>query len=393
MINKCYKDTKTIIKKNNITSELFIYKYSISPYLACEHGCKYCDGRSEKYHITGDFDKDITIKSNIVANLENEMKKLREPGPVLIGSGVTDPYQPIELDEKIVRRCGEILTRFNYPVVIITKSKNILRDIDIWEKIKDKSGFTLLISLSSLDEKQRKIFEPNASTIEERLNVIKVFKQRGFNVGVLAMPLLPGISDSYESIFNLGIKLKELNIDFIVPGGLTLKKGRQKELYLSVVKKHYYDEFAKTKKLFLKENINGSPLHSYESKLYSSAYKVFNELQIPTQTPHYIYKKKVPIYDEIYILLCHMIELFRCKGVDTKPLNRSFFLYRQWLNSEKKVLNRSKKYHYSSLEAKLRFMLQTDMFSDLIKNKKLSQFVRNVIIENKVFNYLELTFN
>ena len=140
--------------------------------MACQHGCLYCDGRAEKYYVEGEFDRDIIIRSNLPEVLERELPKLREKGFVSIGSGVSDAYQPVEEQEKLMQKCAEILVQHPFPVTVLTKSALILRDIDLWTKVHERSGFMLVVSLAFADDELRSTFEPGAGTIEQRLTML-----------------------------------------------------------------------------------------------------------------------------------------------------------------------------------------------------------------------------
>ena len=90
----------------------------------------------------------------------------------------------------------------------------------------------LMISLITLDDHIRQVFEPNASPVQERLDTLSEFRKKGIPVGVLAMPILPFISDTKEQVTDLISELENIGVDFVMPGSLTLRPGVQKETYL-----------------------------------------------------------------------------------------------------------------------------------------------------------------
>jgi len=238
-VNRHYKEVKTALRKGNLANEFNLGKYGFSPYSACQHGCIYCDGRAEKYFVEGEFNKDIVIRKNLPELLAKEMKNLKEPGFISIGSGISDAYQPVEESEQLMKRCAEEIAVTDFPVTLLTKSSLVMRDIDAWSEVHRRSGFLLMVSLTFLDDTLRSTFEPGASSVEERLEMIKAFKKAGMYVGVLAMPFIPFISDTDENMQSLFKKLKSLNVDFIMPGGLTLRPGRQKDVFMELIKREY----------------------------------------------------------------------------------------------------------------------------------------------------------
>jgi DNA repair photolyase len=174
---------KTVLSKSQI------YDYAINPYVGCSHACRYCyasfmkrfTGHRERW---GDF---VDIKINAPEVLAKEIMKKRV-GRVWV-SGVCDPYQTVEKKYKLTRMCLEILVARNWPVTIQTKSSLVLRDIEILEKSKDTEvGF----SITTADERMRKIFEPGAPPIKERINALEALHSRGIKTFAMIAPILPG---------------------------------------------------------------------------------------------------------------------------------------------------------------------------------------------------------
>ncbi len=178
LINPEYITIKKAIRKATLADAFICARYGFSPYHACEHGCIYCDGRAEKYYVKGEFDKDIVIRQNLPDLLQQELPKLRERGFISIGSGVSDAYQPVEAKELLMGKALKILTKFQFPVSLMTKSSLPLRDIELFGLINEQSKFMLIVSLTTLDDSIRKIFEPTASSIQSRLNMIREFKKK-----------------------------------------------------------------------------------------------------------------------------------------------------------------------------------------------------------------------
>ena len=173
----------------SVLSKFQIQDYTINPYVGCSHACRYCyaafmrrfTGHKEKW---GEF---VDVKINAPDLLASEIKK-KPIGRVWI-SGVCDPYQPAEKRYGLTVRCLEILLEHQWPVTIQTKSSLVLRDIEILEKFKDiEVGF----SITTADEKIRKIFEPGASSIKERIRALDVLHSRGIQTFAMIAPILPG---------------------------------------------------------------------------------------------------------------------------------------------------------------------------------------------------------
>lgn len=390
MIEKHYKELKTIKKNTLMMDYYFMGKYSFSPYRACEHACKYCDGRSERYYVEGNFEKDIVIRENVPDLLNEKLSSYRESGTILIGSGVSDPYQPVEASEELMKHCLEHIYDHNFSVTIMTKSILAMRDIDLFDKINQHSRALLMVSIGYPTDVHRKIIEPFASSIEERFEMIRAFKKRGIPVYVLVMPLLPGLSDDSASVNQLFDQLKALEVDAIMPGGLTLRLGKQKDTFIDVIESHYPELLPLYKELYKGDYPSGSPESWYINKMMPPVYKALKERNIPTVLPHYVYKGLYPKYDELYFLLKHMKELYQYTSVNIDPLKKADAAYKDWYEKHKKEFNRKRSTPQVELENKLLEALMDANSIVLAKNKKLTAFMIEAVYGDSIFDYTRL---
>lgn len=162
--------------------------YCINPYVGCYHGCKYCYATFMK-RFTGheeSWGSFVDVKINAPEVLQKELMR-KEKGRVIISS-VTDAYQPVEGKYKITRQCLEVLSGHQYEVDILTKSPLVLRDMDI---IKQFREIDVGITITTDDDKIRKIFEPNAPPINARVNALKRLHENGIKTYVFIGPVLP----------------------------------------------------------------------------------------------------------------------------------------------------------------------------------------------------------
>lgn len=388
-VNLHRKEVKKVIRTGSLPDPFFLNLYSFSPYSSCQHGCVYCDGRAEKYHLEGSFERDITLRNNTVSLLSKELPKIREIAPISIGSGITDVYQPVEAEVGIMSEVATELMHHHFPVSILTKSSLIQRDIKLWEAVHKRSQFNLQLSLTTLNDEIRQQFEPQASPVEERLETIAAFKKIGCPVGIFMMPLLPGITDTEENIVPLLKKLKELQVDFVMPGFLTLRPGRQKQFYMETIRRHYPHLVPLYEELYRKPLISGSPSYNYRTK-YKSRYDHLYE-GIHIEAPHRIYRGCMPVYQEVHLLLSHMKSLYRRKGIDVTPLSSSYDNFVKWIMAEKKIFNRKRSLHCDAIDEKLRFLLQCGGFEAILQNDKLLRFIQQVVLDKAIFNYETLT--
>jgi DNA repair photolyase len=187
-------------KKSKSIIHPFIVKrhhgLTINPYQGCQHRCGYCYAT---YEWSPDFYDKIYAKSNAAEILENQLRswKYEIIEPVMISSA-TDPYQPAEIKYKLTRKCVQILQKYKVPYYVFTKSSIILRDLELHQKYKDNCF--LVWSITTCNEKIRRLVEPGTPLASSIFSAIRKFSDAGVCCGVNIDPVLPLISDSEEGI-------------------------------------------------------------------------------------------------------------------------------------------------------------------------------------------------
>jgi len=189
--------SKTIISRNNSPDVGF--ETSVNPYRGCEHGCIYCYARPTHEYLgfsAGlDFESKIMVKMDAPELLKVELESPRWKPQVLVMSGVTDPYQPIERKLRITRGCLNVLARFRNPVAIITKNRLVSRDIDFLRELATYNAAAVNISVTSLDAKLQRVLEPRTSPPSARIETIQQLRSAGIPTGVMVAPIIPGLTD------------------------------------------------------------------------------------------------------------------------------------------------------------------------------------------------------
>jgi DNA repair photolyase len=189
--------TKTIVARNQSPDVGF--ETSINPYRGCEHGCIYCFARPTHEYLgfsAGlDFESRIMVKRDAPRLLEAELSSPNWKPQLLMMSGVTDCYQPIERKLKITRACLEVLAKFRNPVGILTKNRLVTRDIDVLSELAQHKCAVVNLSVTTLDPKLQQIMEPRTSGPAARLDAVAQLHAAGIPVGVMVAPVIPGIND------------------------------------------------------------------------------------------------------------------------------------------------------------------------------------------------------
>ncbi|MGZ3377403.1 MAG: PA0069 family radical SAM protein [Phenylobacterium sp.] len=188
---------KVIISHNDSPDVGF--SASINPYRGCEHGCIYCYARPAHAYMglsPGlDFESKLFFKPEAARLLERELSNPRYVPEVIHIGGNTDPYQPQERGLRITRSIIEVLSRFNHPFSVITKSALILRDLDLLAPLAERNLVRVAVSITSLDRKLARSMEPRAATPEKRIDAVKRLTEAGVTTVVMFAPCIPGLND------------------------------------------------------------------------------------------------------------------------------------------------------------------------------------------------------
>jgi DNA repair photolyase len=227
-------------------SGLPVSDYVVNPYVGCHFGCKYCYasfiGRwrhpSEKW---GEF-VDVKINAAEVFKKELEKKKSKNFGSIFFGS-VTDPYQGLEAKYKITRQCLKVIADFNCrgSVSLLTKSPLVLRDLDVFKKIKQMS---VGLTVTSTDDPISKYLETYAPAANERIRALKKLKDAGIETYAFVGPLLPNFVLQKENLEKLFQKLAEIKVDEIWVEHINLSSYIKERLF-AYLKKDYPQELKK----------------------------------------------------------------------------------------------------------------------------------------------------
>ena len=258
-------------------------------YRGCQHGCIYCDSRSNCYQMKHKFE-DIEVKSNAVTLLEESLKHKRKK--CIIGTGsMCDPYMPIEKDLKIMRKCLEVIDRYEFGATIITKSDLVLRDLDLLKKINMQSKCVVQMTLTTFDDYLCKIIEPNVCTTKRRYETLKILQENGIPTVVWFSPLLPYINDTEENIRGILSYCVDASVKGIICFGigLTLRDGNREYFYQAL------DQYFKgLKEIYRKKYGNAYEISSDRNKeLMQIIHKTCKENGImdqPDQIFNYLHK-------------------------------------------------------------------------------------------------------
>ena len=180
------------IHPRSILSRSKVLDYVVNPYIGCQHGCTYCYARFMK-RFTGHkepWGEFVDVKISCPGLLQRQIDKT-PPGRVWV-SGVCDPYQPLERNYELTRKCLEILVRHGWPITVQTKSPLVVRDVDLFRR---GDNIEVGLSVTTADDGVRRLFEPCAPSIRERIEALEELHLAGIRTYAMIAPMLPGAEE------------------------------------------------------------------------------------------------------------------------------------------------------------------------------------------------------
>lgn len=229
-----YIETKSILSKLKEKDTWFGITYNMNLYRGCQHGCIYCDTRSECYKV-GDISQ-ILVKQNALDLLSNELYSKRNKKATIGTGSMNDPYMQIENKLRLTRRALQTILKAKFPIHVITKSNLVERDIDLIQDISETYA-AVSFTITTADDSLSKKLEPYAPPTSQRFKAMKLLASKGIYTGVTLMPILPFINDTKENIESIMYQAKESGASYAIPMfGVTLRKGSREYFYKALDK-------------------------------------------------------------------------------------------------------------------------------------------------------------
>jgi DNA repair photolyase len=265
---------RSILNKKKKRDSWFLDDFTLNPYEGCSFNCQYCYIRGSKYGEN--MAESLSVKINGAEVLERQLAfrvKKGQRGIIALASA-TDPYIKAEEKYRITESFLRLILKHQFPLLIITKSTMITRDIDLLREIdvnaihsadlqgKLHRGAVISFSFSTLDPDTASTLEPGAPSPNQRLETMRKMKDAGFLVGMNCIPTLPFISDTDEQLEQLVVAGKENGADYVLIGGLTLfgnQSADSKVLYRRFLERkfpHLISEYKKLYRIYFAPNKN-----------------------------------------------------------------------------------------------------------------------------------------
>src|SRR6202165_180726 len=220
------------------------FKWSLNPYMGCEHRCTFCYVRAFEHRADRPSDdrygRTIRVKTNVAARLRRELSKRSGTFESVAIGAATDPYQPAEGTYRLTRSCLEALADHANPGGLITRGPMIIRDIDVLTHLSRRAAFSVTFSIPTLDDEVWRRTEPGTAHPRQRLKAISKLIAAGVKASVGMAPILPGISDRPEQLEAVVRAAREAGAVGIWANLLYLRPGT-KEHFMDCLAKHWPD--------------------------------------------------------------------------------------------------------------------------------------------------------
>jgi DNA repair photolyase len=193
-----YHDASRSIVSTNDSPDIS-FAFSVNPYRGCTHACAYCYARpTHEYLDFGagtDFDRKIAVKLDAPELLRRVFERPSWRGDVVMFSGVTDCYQPLEASYRLTRQCLEVCREYRNPVGIVTKAPLLERDLDLLADLHELAQLSVAVSIPLWNRDHARAIEPGVATPQRRIETVRRLAEAGLDVTVMVAPLIPGLGD------------------------------------------------------------------------------------------------------------------------------------------------------------------------------------------------------
>jgi len=228
-------------------------KWSLNPYGGCVHRCRFCF--AVQYRVVAeqgtqqDFGTRLFIKTNFLSVLARELRRPGLQGEHLTLGTATDPYQPVEGRYQLTRGTLQLMLDHANPMSLLTKSPLIVRDVDLLADLARIASAEVFFSITTVDLDLWRTLEPGTANPFNRLRAMRRLREAGVTAGVMMAPVLPGITDSAESIEGVAAAARDHDAATFSTAPLRLAP-HVKEFYLGFVGEEYPDLLPRYKRAY-----------------------------------------------------------------------------------------------------------------------------------------------
>lgn len=171
--------------------------HTINLLAGCPYECRYCYARSFK---SNPGNGTVHLYHNTFDLLHGELlRKRKKPGCVYF-STACEPFVPNQLVLDILYNVMKLILDHGITLLISTKSSIPEKFINLFTQF--PGMVHVQIGLTTTEEKIRQLLEPNAFSVQSRLESLKALKDNNVSAEIRMDPLIPGLTDTEQS-FNM----------------------------------------------------------------------------------------------------------------------------------------------------------------------------------------------
>lgn len=229
------------------------FGWTINPTRGCLHRCVYCFARKTHEYLDfdsgEDFDTQIVVKTNVVEVLRAELARPSWGRDHVALGANSDPYMRAEGRYRIMPGIIRALAESGTPFSILTKGPLLKRDLPLLTEAAQHVPVSVAVSLAMVDPQLQQRVEPGTPDPRARLNLIRSVVDAGLECTVLAMPILPWLSDTEEHLDALHRALAEAGAVDVTTGALHLRPGAR-EWYMQWLAREYPELVARYRRIY-----------------------------------------------------------------------------------------------------------------------------------------------
>jgi DNA repair photolyase len=187
-----------------------------------------------------DFEREIVVKVNTPERVRADLRKPSWNGELVALGTNTDPYQWVEGRYRLTRGVWEAMRDYSNPCSVLTKSPLLLRDLDLFRELVERTDFSANLSVPTLDEKAWRQTEPHTPHPRTRLEAVAELTRNGIPSSVLIAPLMPGINDDPRQVERILELAGEAGARSVSTIGLHLR-GEVREIFFDWLRQYRPD--------------------------------------------------------------------------------------------------------------------------------------------------------
>lgn len=200
----------------------------LSPYhtinltAGCPFSCRYCYAQS--FHNYPGKGK-VVFYANTYKELAEQLPRRRKAPDTVFFSSACDPFAPFSETLECLYNCMSLLLHTGSRILISTKGSIPDQFIDLFARYQEQ--VYIEIGLASADEAIRQLLEPHATSIDERLRMLRSLGTAGIHREIRMIPLIPELTDdehrfeqTMKAASGCGVSRGSMSYLFLRPGNL-----------------------------------------------------------------------------------------------------------------------------------------------------------------------------